>query len=127
KLGQVEQAIEQLRQILEVQPDDTEAADVLEGIYRDSGQSRELRSLLLHRVDHAADDAERKHHLSSLAQLEEDVLDDPESAAARYRQILDRDASDAAALAALDRLSVASQRWDDVVDVIRRRREVAET
>lgn len=126
KSGQTELAIEQLRAILDVHPADADAADALEGIFRAQNDVNELRGLLLHRHAHAADDEARHRHLSELARLEEDVLEDVESAATRHRQILELDPSDRAALTALDRLGVAAGRWEEVVDVIRRRRELAE-
>ena len=127
KLGQSVQAVDQLKQILDAKPDDAEAADILEGVYRSAGQSRELRALLLHRISHATDDAEQVRHLADLAVLEEEILDDAESAAARHRQILEIDSTNRDALAALDRLSVDAGKWEEVRDVIRRRREVVET
>ncbi|MCZ7679509.1 MAG: tetratricopeptide repeat protein [Sandaracinaceae bacterium] len=126
RLGQTELAVEQLRAILEVAPDDPDAPDALEAIYRGNHQSRELRGLLLHRVEHARDDAERLRHLAALARLEEEVLEDPDSASARYRRVLEIEGADRAALAALDRLSVAAGRWEEVADVIGRRRELAQ-
>ena len=127
KLNQTELAVEQLRAILEASPTDQAAAETLEQVYRENAQYRELRGLLLHRHSHAQDDAERHRHLSELARLEEEVLEDGESAAARYRQILELDGSDRHALAALDRLAVAGGRWEEVTGVIRRRLELAET
>lgn len=126
RLGQTELAVEQLRAILEMVPDDRDAPVALEAIYRSNHQSRELRGLLLHRVEHAADDTERVGHLASLARLEEEVLEDADSASARYRRILEIDGADRAALAALDRLGVAAGRWEEVADVIARRRELAQ-
>jgi tetratricopeptide (TPR) repeat protein len=127
ELGQPELAIEQLRAILVAQPDDVEAAAKLETIYRASNRSRDLRGLLLHRISHADGDEARKALLAELAKLEEETLSDPDSASARHRQILEIDPSDRTALAALDRLSAAGQRWQELADVIRRRRELAET
>lgn len=127
RLGQPELAIAQLKEILASEPGDAEAATILAGIYRAGGQSRELRSLLLSRVSHAADDHERRGYLAELAELEEDVLDDVESAAARYRQILEGDPRDREALAAVDRLAVAGERWEEVADAIRRQCDVTDT
>ncbi len=125
RLGQVDLAIEQLRAILEIRPDDAQASAQLRSLYSSSGQSRELRSLLLSQISHATTDDERVEHLGRLAQLEEETLGDAESAAARYRQILELDPSRGGALEALDRLAVAGERWDEVVEVIQQRRELA--
>ncbi len=127
RLGQSDLAIAQLRAILDDQPADEAAAEQLEGLYRAEVRSRDLRTLLLHRVSHAPDDAQRRRHLDALARLEEDVLEDSDGAAGRYRQILEIDAADAGALVALDRLGVAAGRWSEVAEVIQRRRELAES
>lgn len=126
RLGRTDQAVAQLRALLDAQPDDTEAADALARIYRGEGAHRELRGLLLSRVSHAPDEATRREYLLDLARVEEEALGDAESAAARYRQVLDEDASDREALAALDRLCVAGERWEEVAAVIERRRGLAQ-
>jgi tetratricopeptide (TPR) repeat protein len=127
QLAQPELAIEQLRAILESHPDDAESASTLEEIYRASNRSRDLRGLLLHRISHAPDDAQRLVHLHELARLEEEVLEDAAAAAARYRTILEQAPNDRAALAALDRLGVAGEQWEEVADMIRRQQALAET
>ncbi|MEC7523122.1 MAG: tetratricopeptide repeat protein [Myxococcota bacterium] len=127
QLGESEQAVEQLEQILAARPDDEEAAEILEGLYRAAGQHDALRKHLLHRVEHTSAESERLRHLRELARLEEDVLEDHDAAASRYRQILDIDAADAGALAALDRLALAGERWEELAGIIERRREVAES
>ena len=126
KLGESEQAVEQLEQILAARPDDEEAAEILEGLYRSAGQHDALRKHLLHRVEHTSADSERLRHLRELARLEEDVLEDTDSAASRHRQILDIDAGDDGALAALDRLALAGERWEELAGIVERRREVAD-
>lgn len=127
KLEQPALAIEQLRAILAASPTDVEAADSLEALYRNGAQFKELRELLQHRYEHAADDAERHRQLAELARLEEEVLEDVESAAERYRQVLELVPDDRHALTALDRLAVAAGRWEEVASVLERRLEVAES
>jgi tetratricopeptide (TPR) repeat protein len=125
ELGQTEQAVAQLQRILEVEPKDAEAADALEVIYRNAGQSPELRGLLIHRIEHADSDAERGERLRALALLEEDVLEDPESAALRHMEILEIDPDDGDSLAALDRLTAATEDWEEHAGILQRRRALA--
>lgn len=127
KLDQTALAVEQLRAILDARPGDAAAAEALEAIHRANAQFKELQELLVHRHRHAANDEERHRHLAELARLEEEVLEDVDSAAGRYRQILELVPADRHALAALDRLAVAAGRWDEVASVIRRRLENAES
>ncbi|MFK7988880.1 MAG: hypothetical protein AB8I08_22870, partial [Sandaracinaceae bacterium] len=127
KLDQAEVAVAQLKSLLETAPEDRDAADMLGAIYAANARHRDLQGLLLTRVSHAADDTERLDYLGQLATLEEEVLEDADSAASRYRQMLDLDPDDRAALAALDRIHLDAERWDDVVAIIQRRRDLAET
>ena len=64
---------------------------------------------------------ERAEHLRSLARLEEEVLDDPDSAASRYRQLLDLPDGEDDALSALDRLTGNAETWDEHAAILLRR------
>lgn len=125
KLGKSDEAIAQLKQILEADPTDEESVEVLDRLYRSAGQSEELRALYAHRLEHTAQDAAARHKLLlQVAELEEEVLGDTEGATARYRAILDIDPDDAVALAALDRLATAGERWREVTEILRRRVDI---
>ncbi|MBZ0122168.1 MAG: hypothetical protein K8H88_34560, partial [Sandaracinaceae bacterium] len=122
-LGETDRAVQQLTALLEADPSDDDAGQALEGIYRREARHQELRALLLSRIEHAASEDERRIKLTQLAVLEEDVLEDTTSAASRYRQILEIDPADARSLAALDRLATAGGRWEEMAEVLVRRRE----
>ncbi len=126
RLGKTDEAISQLERVLEGDPSDVETLKLLDGLYRAEGRTEDLRRLGEHRLEHALDDASRRDALVDLAHLEEDVLEDADAAAARYRKVLELDAEDTEALGALDRLAVLAERWDELVDVLRRRILIAE-
>ncbi len=125
QLGRFEEAIEQLKSILEVDPTDTEATAVLDRLYRGHERYTDLRDLYKHRLSHATADQERHDLLRELATVEEEMLGDAESAAERYRAILDIYPKDSAALVALDRLATEASRWKELADIVRRRRELS--
>ncbi|MBO6937852.1 MAG: tetratricopeptide repeat protein [Deltaproteobacteria bacterium] len=126
KLGKSDDAIAQLQQILETDPRDAEAVQALDRLYRQEDRKDDLRRLYIHRLEHSEDTAERYALLSDLAELEEYVLGDPESAAERFRAMLEIEPSDAGALEALDRLAVDNERWGELADVLARRAELAD-
>jgi tetratricopeptide (TPR) repeat protein len=125
KLRDVERAVGHLREIIAAEPRDPEAIAALERIYRTERRWTELRSLLLHQIEGATEDAERWMMLRDLAKLEEEQLGDLDSAARHWRDALAIDPADRDALAALQRLAEQAGRWSEVVSVARRRRELA--
>lgn len=127
KLGASDRAAQQLRSLLDERPGDGDAARELDRLLRQDSKHGDLRSLYRHRVDHAADDAERWVLLHELAKLEENELGDKEAAASLYRRALEIDGSDRDALGALDRLAADAGRDDELAAVLRRRRELAQT
>lgn len=126
KLGKSDDAIVQLQQILESDPRDTEAVEALDRLYRQEDRKDDLRRLYLHRLEHSDDASQRYVLLGELAELEEYVLQDPESAAERFRAILEIEPSDPAALEALDRLAESHERWGELADILARRADLAE-
>ena len=72
-------------------------------------------------VARLTEDPERRLELLlRVAQIQESHLGDAEGAIARYRLALDVDAQSVAALAALDRLFEALERWPELAEVLRR-------
>ncbi len=125
RLAQPELAITQLRALVDADPTDTDAMDALERVLRAEGRNDELRALFVTRVEATGDPTERYVVLGELARLEEVTLGDAETAASRYRAILDIDATDSDALGSLDRLATAAGRYAELADVLRRRADVA--
>lgn len=125
ELGRADQAIGQLERIVEVTPEDAEAVQALDRLYREQGRLEPLRALYLRRIEHAPHDGERHALLNELARFEEDDLDDAAGAAGRYRAILEIEPEDDEALVALDRLAVDGERWEELADVLDRRRALS--
>ena len=125
QLGKADDAIAQLQQILESDPQDREAIESLDRIYRRENRTEDLRRLMIHQLEHLEEPGERMPVLRELAQLEEDVLQDSESAADRYRSMLELDPSDEATLQALDRLALDGERWGELAEILGRRSELA--
>ncbi|MBX7194581.1 MAG: hypothetical protein K1X94_21170, partial [Sandaracinaceae bacterium] len=125
KLGDVDRAAAALRAVLDESPGDAEATTGLDQLLRKAGRHADLRAHFQRRIEGASDDAERWMLLCELARLEETELGDTSAAAALYRRAVQIDPADRESLAALDRLAEQAGRWDEVVDVLGRRRALA--
>jgi tetratricopeptide (TPR) repeat protein len=125
RLGRGEEAIAQLEAILVDRPDDKDAVEVLDRLYRAQNRVEDLHRLIVHRAEHAEDRQERYRVLSELARLEEDVLDRQEQATLRYREMLEIDPSSLEALEALDRIYTANGDAHSVVPIVERLRDLA--
>lgn len=126
RISRVDLAVTQWQAILETSPEDSEAISILDRIYRAEQRTGELRSLLVHRLAYLHEAGARKAILRELAMMEEEALKDPVAAATRYREIADLDPSDRDALTALDRLAQQAERWEEVADILWKRRELEE-
>ena len=125
QLGDVARADAVYRQVLTLAPDDASivlpACRALERIYASAGDNRQLCDMLRMQV-HLEDDAAARRELRGrIGELCETVLDDPSGAIDAWRARLDDDPADAQALSALDRLYERTQRWRELVDVMRAR------
>jgi tetratricopeptide (TPR) repeat protein len=89
KLGQLGDAAEHLRQILESAPDDVDALDMLAGIYLREKRYAELVDVLDRRARVTTAPAERDTLLYQAAHVTEHELLDLNDAIARYQRILD--------------------------------------
>lgn len=126
KLGRPEEAITQLRAILESDARDTASITVLDRLYRSLGRWEDLRALFDHRLAHASEDSERWMLLAEVAKVEEEALGLADAASQRYRDILTIAPNDRDALEALDRLSLAAGRNEELADVLEKRVENAQ-
>lgn len=108
-------------QLLEVEPDDPEALNLLEDVSRKTGDYEPLRRAMLaaSRVS-GLSAAQRKQRLKQVAQLSEKQLDDAEGAINAWRGVAALDATDGDARTSLKRLFTATERWDDLVELLER-------
>lgn len=121
ELGESEESIAQLKEILHDDPTDDEAVAVLDRLYRSEGRHEDLRELYDLRLEHARDSAEHWVLLTEVAQLEEEKLEDFPSAAERYWAIVEVRPDDREALTALERLTERLEQWDRLSGVLERR------
>jgi tetratricopeptide (TPR) repeat protein len=121
RLKRPEEAATQLEKILQDKPDDREAQDILERIYRSTGKSAELRNLYVRKLEQATDKQQRFQLLSTLAGLEERELGERASAIGRLKEMHALRKEDRAVLAELDRLVSAEKRPDELLEILNAR------
>jgi tetratricopeptide (TPR) repeat protein len=118
KLGQATEAAEQLRRILEAQPEDGDALEMLAGIFTREKQYAELVEVLDRRVALAKTPAERDSLAYRAAHETEKELLDVSGAIERYRHILDLNPAHAESLSALWALSRGEEHRLLAIDVL---------
>ncbi len=109
------------RQILEIDPTDPEAFNLLESHYRKRRDYGSLRDLLLAstRMPGLAVDS-RKMRLKEVATLSETKLRDSDAATSAWRGVVTLDPADREATASLKRLLKKGQHWDELAAVLER-------
>ena len=89
---------------------------------------KEVAALYDQELDKLGEDAARFVELGlRLAQIFETQLEDLESAVARYRRVLAVDAENHAAVSALDRLFTMTERYPELVEILKRESEIGQS
>jgi len=126
ELGNTENATLCYQQILEYDPYHQEALDALEQLYMESERYEELVDVLAAKAENIDDVWQRKDVYYRIADLWEELLEQPTEAIDTYRRILEVDEEDQTALDALERLYMRTEQWPALVDIYRRKIELAE-
>ena len=116
-----DEAADAARAILDIDPNDPEAFNLLEGHYRKRRDYPALRDLLLAstRVPGLSVDA-RKLRLREVATLSESKIRDTEAAISAWRGVVTLDPADRDATKSLKRLLKRAQQWDELAGVLER-------
>lgn len=128
-LGDITAAEGTYRRVLGLDPEDAElvlpAARALEAIYVGSNRPKELADVLRLQVNLESDGERRGALLARIGELSAEVLGDTEGAIAAWEARLEETPDEPEALAALDDLYSRAERWEQLVGVLERRRELA--
>ncbi len=120
-----ENAIEVFRRILDIDSSDAVALDNLERLYVRLSRWSDLKDIYARKAELASDPGDKKRTLFVLGQVYDRELSNPERAIETYTSILDIDPDDAAAVQALDRLYLQTERWYDLLSVLERQTELS--
>ena len=126
RLGAVDDAVAGYRSILAANPNDKNALAALDEIFRSTGRWDDLVEIFERRIEGTEDSTERRDLTMEMARLYEEGMDKPARAAAHYRTVLESFPEDAEALQALERIFLLSEQWDELVQVLEQRRNLAE-
>lgn len=102
---------------LDIDDEDVETMDALEGLYRDNDRIEALRSLLERRAERGVGSDKTALQLR-LAQLYEHAFRDQAAAIATFREVLDAEPDNATALSDLERLLEATEAWSELVGLL---------
>jgi tetratricopeptide (TPR) repeat protein len=125
-----QRAMSAYRRLLDLDPTNPEtvrrASIALERLYQVEERWRDLIEILRRQADWAEDVGERKRLLARVARVSEEELEDIEAAIQTWREVLIEDPEAAEALNALERLFLSESRAGELVEILRRRVELAQ-
>jgi tetratricopeptide (TPR) repeat protein len=124
KLSRERNALECWQHVLEIDPGDVEALRAIAENYRTAGAWEELSDTLGKLIELGAGvhgEEELKALYTQLGELEGATLMRTEQAIGAWRHVLEIDAADFRALAALEQLFTQEGRWEECVEVLERR------
>lgn len=128
KVGRVEEAIVEFRQVYEAQGDHSGAIAALADLYQQTERYAELLEIFDRRMELVDDPEQRREIAYRRAALIEERLGDAPGAIAAYNDILgEYGFSEVEAFRALDRLYEAEERWQDLADTLEKRIELSES
>ena len=116
-LGALDHAVAHYRKVLDIDPQNLEAADSLERIFRTAERYEELARVLEQKAEIFENLPDKKSALFQAASIEEDVLERPEAAVAVYRKVLELDGEDLRAIDSLIKLYLSQSRWPDLLGI----------
>jgi tetratricopeptide (TPR) repeat protein len=113
------------RRALEADPASPEALEALTQLFKRRGRIRELVITLEQKLEAAAGLDEKKAMLVEVARIYDGEMKDVEEAITALRRALELDGADAPALEALSTIYRREQRWQELVQVLSRARDLA--
>ncbi|HMG53842.1 MAG TPA: tetratricopeptide repeat protein, partial [Kofleriaceae bacterium] len=119
-------AVATYERILAAAPQTIEAVSAIQAIHERTADWPRLVDALKRKSEIIPEVDERKALLYRSAQIEEEVLSDPDAAIATFRQVLSIDDVDLVAMDALERLYVRLERWEPLKDVYAKKADLAE-
>jgi golgin subfamily B member 1 len=122
RIGRVDEAIKQLAEVYDAEPDNMRAAQALEPLYRQTGRYADVLDIYRKRQDLESDPEVRRKLAYEIAELTENELKAPRDAIERYRQIIaEYGDQELPAYRALERLYEEQGEFAELAEVLNRR------
>lgn len=125
RLGDHARAAQLYRRVLSFEPRDAAVFSALETAYRKLEANDQLLELYRQQADTSDSDERRAQLLAERARLFRDVLGQPSNGIASYREVLEIDPDNAAAIAGLEALLVQTEDWSALAEHLRARADRA--
>ncbi|MEZ4452382.1 MAG: tetratricopeptide repeat protein [Nannocystaceae bacterium] len=125
RIGDLDAALAANQAVLRINPEEPTALDSLERLFLALGREEDLLAVLATKLSLAADDEERRAIHTRSGAIQEQLGHD-EQAIAAYEAVLAMGVEDPNVLAALDRMYLRLERWNELADIIRRELAVTE-
>jgi len=124
EVKRVDDALVEFRAVYEIDGENAQAISALERLYRETGRYAELLGIYEKKRDLASDPAERKQIHYYIAELYVSPINDRPSAILTYNKVLEDEPMDGQALAALDKLYLAQEDWDNYAETLKKRIDI---
>src|SRR5262249_55245870 len=127
KLSRERNSLESWQKVLELDPQDVDALRAIAANYKSAGAWEELSQALRRLIQvgqlggSGVEQPELKELYAQRGELEGDTLMRTQDAIDAWREVLEIDAGEFRALAALERLFMQEARWEEAVDILERR------
>jgi len=115
KKQKLERAAKAYEKVLELQPDNLQAAEALVPIYSAANNSKALANAIEVKLSHESDPAAKLELYRDVAALYEGKVKDPQKAFERYLAAFELSPSDTRTSDDVERAAKATGRWDEVV------------
>jgi golgin subfamily B member 1 len=125
-LSNRDRAIELYREILEVDPSDDNARQMLETIFENDGMWIELLDVCQNRLEMASDSEQQVEILRKMASICDDRMKDDDEAILKYQDIRMHLPEDRSAREGLERIFVRTERFTDLVELLEEEARQAE-
>ena len=124
ELARVDDALDQYRAVHEIEPQNEPALAALERLYRETKRFDDLLDVYRRQQELATTVTDACRILAGIASIQEGEQKNAAAAVATYLEVVALAPHDATALAALDRLYLASGDWPAYAELLRRRAEL---
>lgn len=119
-------AVESWKRVLELAPTDAEAMGQVGSLLARQGRVSELHEVLRRQLTIEEDLDRRVALMFQLGALQEEQLHEPAAAITTFRRVLELKPDDVQALARMERLCEAQERWPELADATAKRLKVAQ-
>jgi tetratricopeptide (TPR) repeat protein len=127
ELGADEAAVATYARVLDVDTKHLPAATAIVSIHERNSDFARLSEAIKKKAELVSELSEKKSLYARAAQIEEEVLDLPDSAIATHCAVLGLDDADVPTMDALERLYIRLERWNPLKDIYAKKAELAAT